>query len=498
MAVKMIKLMLVEDEPPIARAVKTMIERASASFEITSCEINGLAALERLAVEPVDVIMTDIRMPVMDGLEFLSHVKELYPDCITVILSGYQEFSYAQTAIKLGAFDYLLKPLTLDKLSELLDRIKDIHALSAVVRKKNLLRKSIQGALSASTEHPSKCSVLVACAGAWPLSPDDEMMPGAVFWNKTPFEYSQLICDGEEVIEFEGKVKTERIFVFDGMDAERFAEASRHLYNRLIESAKPLAVTVCAYPEPTEVWEVGYLIRALRARLYTCLSLCRSQFIWDVGGEEYPVLPTSELSVENIVEAMFTKDRRSLETAVKSLVMATAEKGIRQIEFCRLLDAVVCDRRLQIPLSSGIKLDLNEAISNATAFGGLAADIFAILDHFGSYENKGEQRDIIWRIEKYLEQNLNKTITNEALSKRFGFVPSYISKLFRRHKGMSPSEYVTMLRVEKAKEAMSRNSGILIREVSLLVGYDDPYYFSKIFKKKTGLWPKQYQDSLKP
>ena len=493
----MIKLLVVDDEPPIGRAVKAMIEKASDAFEVVGCELNGFAALERMAQEPIDVVITDIRMPVMDGIAFLEKAEKRYPDCISVILSGYQEFAHAQAAIKLGAFDYLLKPLTMDKISDLLNRIEDLWTLRIVAKKRETLLESMRGISFVRNGSAAKCSVLLACAGAWPLSPDDAMVPGATFWESVPFACEQLLHTGEDVIAFEGKVMPERIFVFDGLDRYRFQEVAPLVYDRLKDLGLPLAVTVCAFPDPAEIWEVGYLVRALRAKLYTSVRLCRSQFIWDVAGELSPAASVSNLSVDPIVESILAKDSGTLKTCMERFVTTCVQGNLTQMEFCRFLDSILCDQRLQIPSNTGIKLDLNGAVSNAVTTEGLAADIFAILDHFSSYKDKGAQQDLIWQIEQYLKINMDKAITNEMLSKRFGFVPSYVSKLFRRHKGMSPSEYIIKLRMEKAKETMQRYEGILIKNVSQLVGYNDPHYFSKIFKKETGQWPSQFQENIR-
>ena len=99
----MIKVLIVEDEPPIARAVKQLICRYSDAFQVVGTEINGRAALERLGRGEVDVVFTDIRMPVMDGLELLENIQRDYPEVVTVLLSGYQEFEYAQKAVRLPA-----------------------------------------------------------------------------------------------------------------------------------------------------------------------------------------------------------------------------------------------------------------------------------------------------------------------------------------------------------------------------------------------------------
>ena len=102
---------------------------------------------------------------------------------------------------------------------------------------------------------------------------------------------------------------------------------------------------------------------------------------------------------------------------------------------------------------------------------------------------------MVEEIEQYLIMNYSKSISSEILSKKFGFVPSYLSKMFRSVKGMSPSEYLTNYRVDKAKQIIREKPDVRIREVARVIGYEDQYYFSKIFKKYAGIWPKEFQES---
>ena len=88
--------------------------------------------------------------------------------------------------------------------------------------------------------------------------------------------------------------------------------------------------------------------------------------------------------------------------------------------------------------------------------------------------------------------NYRKNITSDALACQFGFVQSYVSRIFKRQKGMSPNEFLTNYRIEIAKRHLREQPDMKIRELALLVGFRDSYYFSKIFKKETGMWPTEY------
>jgi YesN/AraC family two-component response regulator len=99
------------------------------------------------------------------------------------------------------------------------------------------------------------------------------------------------------------------------------------------------------------------------------------------------------------------------------------------------------------------------------------------------------------QMSRYIEENYNKPIGMKRLAQKFGFVPSYLSKLFREYKGISPLDYITKLRIERAKVLICESDILLVRDVSRLVGYEDPLYFSKLFRKETGHSPSEYKNA---
>lgn len=122
----MYSVVTVDDEPVTRMAINNYIDRTLPDFQVVSSFGNGIEALEYLGKNNVDVVITDILMPKMDGLELTQIIHETYPDIKICIVSGYGEFEYARKAMRFGVSDYLLKPLDFDELSQCLDRFRDI------------------------------------------------------------------------------------------------------------------------------------------------------------------------------------------------------------------------------------------------------------------------------------------------------------------------------------------------------------------------------------
>ena len=129
----MLKVMFVDDEPYIVEGLKVLIDWESENFEIVKVAENGLEALEYLRENEVNLVIADIRMPIMTGIELLEKVKEEgISDAYFIILSGFNDFQYVRDVMRLGGMDYLLKPIKRDELLQILRRITDLNKESTI------------------------------------------------------------------------------------------------------------------------------------------------------------------------------------------------------------------------------------------------------------------------------------------------------------------------------------------------------------------------------
>ena len=125
---KVLGVQIVDDEPIIRKGLDKMIEWQELGFEVVCTAQNGKQALEQLEVENIDIIITDVEMPIMNGLEFIKRVRESESTVINskeiIVLTAYEDFEYARTAIKYGVTEYILKPISIEQLKEVLIKIK--------------------------------------------------------------------------------------------------------------------------------------------------------------------------------------------------------------------------------------------------------------------------------------------------------------------------------------------------------------------------------------
>ena len=118
------QVLLVDDEHFLRQSIRRMFEKDADDFRIVAEAADGTEALKQLSQHDIQVVITDIRMPVMDGLKLTERIQALYPDILTVILTGYADFTYAQQAIRYGVSDYLLKPVNTEDMENTLAKLR--------------------------------------------------------------------------------------------------------------------------------------------------------------------------------------------------------------------------------------------------------------------------------------------------------------------------------------------------------------------------------------
>ncbi|MDF2613176.1 MAG: hypothetical protein K0S71_962 [Clostridia bacterium] len=497
----MIRVMIVEDEPPIMRVIAKFVESFGENFKVVATAINGKKALEILETESVDVVFTDIKMPVMDGLKLTEHIKEQRPETIVIIISGFQDFEYARTALKFQVYDYLLKPIAQDNINSVLSKVQN----ELLVKDKEKQRQNIISLINenhvseARIAVEKRYAVFLVCAGTFPLIPNDSMLPARSVWEEVNFAdtISHLLLPEENSMCFNGKSAAEMVVVFETKSEKRITEAADQLLNQL-SSKSYLPVTIVSGGQTVKLSDIGQVLKELRDKLYVSIKLFKSQVIWQHHAQASAYLDTKVIA-ETIFSAL-NLDSDKLQNCLLTALARFVDAGFTQLQtvafFSNIINTVYLKNEPIHKDTSSLKMDLDTAISNAVDDKALAKDIaFIMLEANYQDFNQNEKAsipDIAQTIEEYLQNNYRESITTNMLSKKFGFVPSYISKLFRAYKGMSPSEYLTYYRIEKSKQIMSTQPELMCKEVAAMVGFNDQYHFSKTFKKQSGMWPTEY------
>ena len=459
--------------------IKSTLESVDSDFKVTECCINGKNAVEKLKNEDFDIVITDIKMPIMTGIELAGWIYQNKPDTKVIIVSGYSDFEYARKALEYKVFDYLLKPISKDKVSELTQRIK-----SEIADKNKMFDEN-------------NTIVILACAGAYLLYGSEVLLPGERFWTDSGIDtfMNNLLTTSEEYIFFNSNMLSERLMVITAETEERQEALIHKIYDEF--STKNLPMTI-VYQKGVLFKDTGKYFSKLREQLIKHLILNKSQLLCcNSLSDSYEDIsqPYSKADVDSIVFAIKNRNNDELKNKLPAVMNNMMSSDCTQEEINGFLNIILDTYTLNYPnhmkrKNTSVKKEFVNALASFVSYDAFIDDIISILATLRNDKRDPDRYEqLANEVEEYLINNYNKNITSDVLSKEFGFVPSYISRLF---KGVSPNEYVTKYRIEKAKKLIEENNDLRIKDIADAVGFKESYYFSKTFKRETGMWPTEY------
>ncbi|MDF2724912.1 MAG: response regulator [Paenibacillus sp.] len=499
----MLKILLVDDEVALCKGLKKLIGKADAGIVVQEA-YDGVEALDMMKQFDPDILLTDMRMPRMDGLQLLREAKALNPGLLTAVLSAYSDYEYIREAMRMDATDYLLKPATFGDLQELLQRLKQKVERERANRERLYLDQLLQGGAADGcprTLLASRYTLLLVCAGHYAnnitdLAPADGMLRpafadacaercariGIRHWllnGERPNERLLLLAGGED--EAEQHIR----YVLDGIQASVTA------------LKKPVTVISASVSSPNQLYAAS---KRLRRELLQHLVYGKSKMLQLKETSSRKTVAVRSVSKEagKVMEAIGQKRHSVLAEELSALLTSwessDATQYVIQQTLFRLL-AEFGDRGLER------QFDLELLVSHSLSYAELKHHVTLLFDDLHELPDlvaKSQVSSIVGQVERYLQRHFRETITLQSLSQEFALVPNYLSVLFKRETGLTPLEYVLDCRIHEAKRMMDEQPNILLKQVASEVGYSDPLYFSRVFKKRTGQSPSEYALSRQP
>lgn len=508
------KVLLVEDEPPILYMVKEMIESAGLGFEVAYTAFNGRDAMKKMQENKPDALITDIRMPIVDGLQLIKEAKALWPDLPCVVLSGYSDFNYAREALQLHAFDYVLKPIKDEVLTNMLAKVADclekIDADRELEYMKSLFLQS-EPRTSVPPEQldfPCFYPILVR-AGNYSHATFDYDNPGRSLMTSVGSEQLDRLAD-DRILKLwclNGIQTNEKIVVLAvyGKLEQRDIEliGTGVLQRCAAKTNLPLSVSVGQAATSAE--SLGGIVQELRVKLakHTVIGETRLYVHEENSEQHQPFLITNE--IEQTIKSLVKLDSHvQFEKTLQGWIEEWRNAKYPQHGVEALLEAIVRMYRSYWSMNENGKspsFDANEFITGCLSFDEVIGQFRGFMKELNGIRLRGKTeysaKELISRIESYLEHNYMNTITNEKLQEMFGYNKIYISNVFSEVKGIPPSKYLARLRIRKAIEMMRDHPDMPLKQIAENVGYEDALYFSRVFKNATGSSPKEYKGTRK-
>lgn len=361
----MLKTIIVDDEDLIREGLIAEIDWNGAGYEVIGEAEDGEQALELVRELRPELVISDIKMPFMDGLQFIEHTKREYPDTYIVILSGHDEFQYAQRAVQLGAFEYMLKPIESEDLKRVLLRIREDHEAKQNKEEEMLvLKRQVTERLPEEYIDDQWITALRVADKAMINEKLDRWMTMIHEQGSNSYLYMQIVIG--------------------------------NLYKQILKAVKEIGGSVEeVLGKPTEVYK-------------------------KIMAQE---------SVEGMIE-----------------------------ELRSVLSAIVDDLETK---------------------------------------RSGRNDEIIHKAKVFIKTRYSDDkLSLEEVSNAVNMSPSYFSVLFKQKVGENFIDYLTAVRIQHACELL-QNTGNKTYEIAEMTGYSNPTYFSTIFKKVKGLSPTEYRNNIR-
>lgn len=531
----MIKVFLVEDEFVIREGIKKNIDWEGHGYQFVGEASDGELAYPLIKKEKPDIVITDIRMPFMNGLELSKLIKKEMPLTEIIILSGFEEFEYAKEAIKLGVAQYLTKPISGD------DLLKELDLLSTKIeenKREREIREKYLSEMKEDTVNERKVffeKLVRAAEPAAKLIQSAEnlnmnlsavvysiMLCKASVRTHGQYEFSQRLVSIEEEIEeyidedyvimfdrdLEGKA-----FLFKGDSKEQLDRIINEFCEKLKEIFKEyegigyfagIGVYAERLTDITYSYETAN--KAFTKRYFTDESaIIRSDDISvaDLSQEQFNVenLDVKNLDRSKIKEFLKFGDGNETEYFVDEYIQGLGPNAIKSQMFRQY---IIMDIYFSVVEFAGsIISDGSEAILE-----GFKPDLVRTEEESRNYivslinkgieiregNASGHNSDVVDRVKKYIEENYaDDELSLNRIASHVNFSPNHLSMVFSQQTGNTLIKYLTDFRINKAKEYL-KCTNKKSSEISVLVGYKDPHYFSYLFKKTQGVTPTQFRE----
>lgn len=501
----MIKVVIIDDEPVIVKNIKFSIQSADKDYQVIGTATDGKTGLELVCKLKPELVFVDICMPIMDGLELVEQLRESKNQVPVVILSGYKEFDYAKKAIQLGVVDYLVKPLNPITLGKFLLQLK-VKLLSAIHDKKQAALEQIIH-LNVNTKNVEKCfdendklHLVKICIGAFNFFRNNqfESAPSVLQLFSIKEQCGRVLKNELEFWVLNGKYDNERIIVVRE-EADKALPLIRGIYNSIEEiTCGNAAVTFVVTKQACYLSAVREEITNLESQLYYRSIFAKSNYF--IGGQKISTdLPINEY-IEDLHQIEVLANERQPEklgSAIKKILLECEALGCTQAKLVHILKSMMqsCSHRKQ---DYDMDFMLNLTVINAPDYKELCRKVTELFLEYAGMEDTGiamekNPEEITNSIQEYLDGHYQEKILIQEVADKFGFNYSYLCYMFRKYKNISPNEYVIDKRIEKAKRLLRLSEDFTIKEIAALVGYQDQYYFSRIFKTNVGVTPSSYK-----
>jgi two-component system response regulator YesN len=527
---QMYRFLMVDDEEIVRRGFRRKIDWTSLDFEfLEPCE-NGEQAIEAIEALHPDVVMTDIAMPRVDGLSVAAYAAEHHPEIVVVILSGYDEFEYAQKAIKSNVFEYVLKPVTSRDLTGLLGRLK--VRLDSLQRSREEAKSLEQRAEAAASLLRTRTLLDLVSGSAGKLTDDRfheifgffpqglagtmviaEADPGGAgepdVATRLAAAAAEVAGSARRVLCFSPAEGREAVLVLeqDAISCDRLASAIAARAAASPGQPSGGMAPIVAMGRPCGSWREAArsFAEASAALSYRLVAPPGGVFRYGRAREDDPLtLEGLAEQRERTCRAAVAGEMVEAEVQAAAFAALLREAGIspqrvrHEIEalFAAVLDKLRDLGVSPVTVAQGLHLDTDLAVQRLRTAEEVQALLVRLTAYAGSILDGRNLPAPEWKVrdfKDYVARHYGeRALSVQTIAASLSISASYLSKLVKRYLDRSVVDYLIDYRMERAKELLT-TSDLLTYEIAEATGYPDAQYFSTTFKRHIGVTPTEFR-----
>ena len=529
----MYKVFLVEDEIVIREGVRNNIPWDQTPYTLAGEAPDGEMALSMIQDIKPDILITDIRMPFMDGLTLSGIVKKNLPWIKIIILSGHDEFEYAKEAIGVGVDEYLLKPVssqemlkTLDKIAERIndekEKLQNIEKLKAQLRSSaDILRDRwlsdfLNGRISAANaieqgkelgiDLLARSYIVLAAGIRFPPEREELFVQAKIIYQSILEKYPNSIWFSDNEKNFFALIR--EMSDNEEETAYTIAQALKYEIERKTECAAMIGIG----PKARRIGEAAASYLTAKKIINYGINQGLSMIARDelLPHDETGFDPSPLLKIDG--DMLFTRLKYAAKKDIDSLIQdytKAIDKNFDEnhmlifftfgeiiIAASRIVEAFGGDIRNITPFSLN-QDDLKCIADSKKIFNEKIKSLLSSVIEYRDAHSEGRYQSVIVKARDYINRNFNTVdISLYSTASYVGISPNYLSTIFAQETGENFIEYLTRVRIEKAKQLL-RDTAMKSIDIAYETGFNDPHYFSSIFKKNTGYSPREFRLSEK-
>lgn len=489
----MYKLYLLDDEPFILEGLKYIIDWEEYGFDVVGTSNNGEDGFNFIKNEDVDLIITDIMMPKMTGLELISNLKKINHNAKFIVLSAFQEFQYAKEAISMGAENYLTKPIDEDELIQTIEEVKKkiekvkLEKVDTKILKNDLILKLIcnknnDGVLDrlrlegVNLNYKNLCVVILEFAEGGNIN-------NLILNHIDNLNYEYCVNLQNQILIIMDKESANKD-VLRSLKDDLSSTTNEQIYisrGKYVDSIENLN---CSYQSAKDIHEYKLVypniswIREYKEKSYNLENI---DYI-DFDHLKKLLLNKDNKESLNYIESIFSKLKKDENLTVKQIKTKSIEVFLNVYNYFN-----------DSKIIKGLDLYLEKVI-NSVNLDQIQIELNNMIKH---RQSKLEETDdsispIILKLLRNIEKNYSKDLNLKEISETYNINSIYLGQLFQKETGILFSDYLNNFRVNKAKNLLVETS-LKAAEIGELVGYANKNYFYRKFKDIVGITPSEWR-----